>query len=89
MFELAGALIGGLITLQGIKFLLARGIVFGSRNQKPERDAKRRPVHPRWTRTERTPRGQQPAEQEREAERWRERQWVSKAIQRKRVVERS
>jgi DnaJ-like protein len=80
MFELAGAVIVGLLTVQGIRLLLARGIFFGSRQREPERDAKRRPVHPRWTRTEQTPRGQQPPEQEqeRESERWRQRQWVSK-----------
>jgi len=58
--------------------LLARGIFLGSRPQKPERDAKRRPVG--WTRTEQTPRGQQPPEQEREAEsakRSEEREWWS------------
>jgi hypothetical protein len=78
MFELAGAIIIGLLTVQGIKLLLARGIFLGSRRQKPERDAKRRPVG--WTRTEQTPRGQQPPEQEREAERWRHRlrKWAAK-----------
>jgi hypothetical protein len=78
MFELAGGLIVGLLSLQGTKLLLARGIFLGSRRQKPERDAKRRPVG--WTRTEQTPRGQQPPEQEREAERWRHRlrKWALK-----------
>jgi|SRR2546430_5073267 DnaJ domain len=74
MFESAGAIIIGLLTVQGIKLLLARGTFLGSRRQKPERDAKRR----RWTRTEQTPRGQQPPEQEREAEsakRSEEREW--------------
>ena len=76
MFESAGAIIIGLLTVQGIKLLLARGTFLGSRRQKPERDAKRR----RWTRTEQTPRGQQPPEQEREAERWRHRlrKWAAK-----------
>jgi hypothetical protein len=80
MFELAGALITGLVILQGIKFLLARGIFLGSRRQKPERDAKRRPLHPRWARTEQDARRQQQSEQEREAERWRHRPrgWASK-----------
>src|SRR5262249_17598843 len=80
MIELAGALITGLVTLQGIKLLLARGIFLGSRRQKPERDAKRRPLHPRWPRTEQEPRRQQQPEQEREAERWRHRLrgWASK-----------
>ena len=78
MFELAGAIIIGLLTVQGIKLVLARGIFLGSRRQKPERDAKRRPVG--WTRTEQTPQGQQPPEQEREAERWRHRlrKWAAK-----------
>jgi hypothetical protein len=74
MFELAGALIVGLLTLQGIKFLLARGIFLGSRRKEPERDAKRRPVHERWTRAEQEPQRQQQQQpqpkQEREAERW-------------------
>jgi len=80
MFELAGALITGLVTLQGIKLLLARGIFLGSRRQVPERDAKRRPLHPRWTRTEQEPRRQQQPERERETERWRHRLrgWASK-----------
>jgi DnaJ-domain-containing protein 1 len=79
MFELAGALIIGLLTLQGIKLLLARGIVLGSRRKEPE-PAKRRPLHPRWARTEQEPRRQQQPEQEREAERWRHRLrgWASK-----------
>jgi hypothetical protein len=78
MFELAGAIIIGLLTVQGIKLLLARGIFLGARRQKPEGDAKRRPVG--WTRTEQTPRGQQPPEQEHEAERWRHqlRKWAAK-----------
>jgi DnaJ-like protein len=78
--ELAGAVIVGLLTVLGIRLLLARGIFFGSRQRQPERDAKRRPVHPHWTRTEQPPKGQQPPEheREREAERWRQRQWVSK-----------
>jgi DnaJ domain len=79
--ELAGAVIVGLLTLLGIRLLLARGIFFGSRQRQPERDAKRRPVRPRWTRTEQPPKGQQPPEQEREreAERWRHRpgKWAS------------
>jgi len=80
MFELAGALIIGLVTLQGIKLLLARGIILGSRRREPERDTKRRPIYPRWTRTEQDPRRQQQPEQEREAERWRHRLrgWASK-----------
>jgi DnaJ-domain-containing protein 1 len=73
MFELAGALIIGLLTLQGIKLLLARGIVLGSRRKEPER-AKRRPVQQRWTRTEEQSPRQRPAEQERVAEIWRHRQ---------------
>jgi DnaJ-domain-containing protein 1 len=80
MFELAGALIIGLVTLQGIKLVLARGIFLGSRHQEPQRNAKRRPLHPRWARTEQEPRRQQQLEQERQAERWRHRLrgWASK-----------
>ncbi len=79
MFELAGGLIVGLLTLQGIKFLLVRGIFLGSRRKEPKRDAKRRPVQQRWARTEQEPQQQQP-EQEREGERWRRRQrkWALK-----------
>lgn len=73
MFELAGALIIGFLTLQGIKLLLARGIVLGSRRKEPE-PAKRRPVHQRWTRTEQQSQHQRQPEQEREAEIWRRRQ---------------
>ena len=73
MFELAGALIIGFLTLQGIKLLLARGIVLGSRRKEPER-TERRPVHQRWTRTEQQSQGQRQPEQEREAEIWRRRQ---------------
>ena len=79
MFELAGGLIVGLLTLQGIKFLLVRGIFLGSRRKEPKRDAKRRPVHERWARTEQEPQQQKP-EQEREGERWRwrQRKWALK-----------
>jgi len=82
MFELAGALIIGFLTLQGIKLLLARGIVLGSRRKEPER-AERRPVHQRWTRTEQQSQGQRQPEQEREAEIWRHRQreWAAKQSQ--------
>ena len=75
MFELAGGLIVGLLTLQGIKFLLVRGILLGLRRKEPKRDAKRRPVHERWARTEQEPQQQQP-EKEREGER--ERKWALK-----------
>jgi hypothetical protein len=80
MFELAGALIAGYLILQGLKFLLARGIFLGWRRKEPERYAKRRPVHERWTRTEHEPERQQQPETEREAERWRHRQrkWAPK-----------
>jgi DnaJ-domain-containing protein 1 len=68
------------VTLQAIKLVLARGIFLGSRRQEPERDAKRRPLHPRWARTEQEPRRQQQPEQERESEssRHRLRGWASK-----------
>ena len=79
MFELAGGLIVGLLTLLGIKFLLVRGILLGLRRKEPKRDARRRPVHERWARTEQEPQQQQP-EQKREGERWRWRQskWALK-----------
>ena len=57
--------------MQGIKLLLAWGIFLLAVSE-----PKRRPVG--WTRTEQTPRGQQPPEQEREAEsakRSEEREW--------------
>jgi hypothetical protein len=74
MYELAGALLLGLLSLLGIKYLLSRGIVLGSRREKPERDAKRRPVQQRGARREQeTERRRQP-ENEREAERSRQRQ---------------
>jgi hypothetical protein len=80
MFELAGAIITGLLTVQGTKLLLARGIFLGSRRKEPERDTKRRPVQQRWTRTEQEPQRQQQSEQDREAVRWgqRQRKWASK-----------
>jgi hypothetical protein len=79
MFELVGALIIVLLTLQGSKLLLARGIVLGSR-RKPGCDVKWRPVQQRWARTEQEPRRQQQPEQECEAERWwhRQREWTAK-----------
>src|SRR6266566_9115665 len=79
MFELAGALIIGLLTLLGIKVLLARGIVLGSRRKEPE-PVKRRPVHQRWTRTEQESQDQRQPEQEREDKIWRQRQreWAAK-----------
>jgi hypothetical protein len=73
MFELAGALIIGFFTLLVIKFLLARGIILGSRRKEPER-ATRRPVQQHWTRTEQQSQRQRPPEQERVAEIWRYRQ---------------
>src|SRR5262245_46741486 len=72
MFELVGAAITGLPTLQGIKLLLERGIVLRSRRV-PERGAKRRPAQQRWVRTEQEPQRQQQSAQECEAERWRQR----------------
>src|SRR5262245_4166921 len=79
MFELASALIIGVLSLLVIKFLLGRGIVLGSRRKEPER-AKRRPVHQHWTRTEQQSQHQQAPEQERVAEIWRQRQreWATK-----------
>src|SRR5437763_13690574 len=73
MFELAVALIIGVLTLLVIKFLLAWGIVLGSRRKEPER-AKRGPVHQRWTSTEQQSPRQRPPEQERVAKIWRHRQ---------------
>jgi molecular chaperone GrpE (heat shock protein) len=81
MFELAGALIIGFVTLQGIKLLLARGIVLGSRRREPE-SPKRRPVYQRWTRTEQESQSQRQPEKEREAEIWRQqREWAAKQKQ--------
>ena len=79
MVELAGALIIALLTWQGIKVLLARGIILGSRRKEPE-PAKRRPIYQRWTRTEQRSENQSRPEQEREAEigRHRQREWAAK-----------
>jgi DnaJ-domain-containing protein 1 len=82
MFELVGALGIGLLTLQGTKLLLARGIVLRSRC-KAGRDAKRRPVQQRWVRTEQEARRQQQPEQDSETERCWHRQRDSIAKQSK------
>jgi DnaJ domain len=80
MFEVAGALLIGLLALQGIKLLLARGIVLGSRREKGERDGKQPPLHQRRTWREQESQRRQQPEQEREAERkWhRQREWAAK-----------
>jgi DnaJ-domain-containing protein 1 len=80
MLELAGALLIGLLTFQTIKFLLARGLVLGSRREEPKNDVKRRPLHARFARREEEPERPQQAEYQREAERWRHRQreWAAK-----------
>jgi hypothetical protein len=69
MFELVGALMTALLTMQGVKLLVARGIVLGARRI-PERGGKRRPAQQCWTRAEQEPRRQQQPEHER----WRDRQ---------------
>jgi hypothetical protein len=79
MFELAVALIIGLLALQGIKLLLARGIVLGARRKKPK-PAKPRPVYQRWSRNKQQSQSQRQPEQHRGAETWRHRQreWDAK-----------
>jgi hypothetical protein len=75
MFELAGAVIIGLLTWQGINRLLARGIVLGwrrRRREERERNAKWQPVfeeHPRGIRR------QQEGERRRQAEPQHAEQW--------------
>ena len=81
MFELAGALLLGLLSLLGIKYLLSRGVVLGSRRKNPERDAKRAPVHQRGARREheaerrRQPEQEHPRQRERPAEQSEETVW--------------
>src|SRR6266403_4802152 len=71
MFELTGALLIGLLTLQGIKLLLARGIVLGSRRKERERDVKQPPLHQRRTwREQESLRRQQPEQERDAARRW-------------------
>jgi hypothetical protein len=77
MFQLASALLIGLLGLQWVRFLLARGIVLSSRRERREPNAKQSPLH--------RGRKQQPrcqhAKQEREAERWRhgQREWATQS----------
>jgi len=82
VIEFAVVLILGLLILQGIKLLLARGIFLGSRRKTPQHDAKRRPVQQRWgtTRTEQETQSRQQPEQDRGTERWRQRkrEWAAK-----------
>ena len=87
MFELAGALLLGLLSLFGVKLLLARGPVLGSRREERESDAKRRPSRQRGARREQeeAERRRQP-EPEHEAERWRQRQREQPAEQSEEIV---
>jgi DnaJ-domain-containing protein 1 len=85
MFELAGALLLGLLSLLGVKFLLARGPVLGSRREERESDAKRRPQRGARREQEEAERRRQP-EQEHEAERWRQRQREQPAEQPEEIV---
>jgi len=80
MFQLASALLIGLLGLQWVKFLLARGIVLSSRRERREPNAKQSPLHRAGTRREQQPRCQH-AKQEREAERWRhgQREWATQS----------
>jgi hypothetical protein len=74
MLELAGALLLGLLSVQGIRYFLSRGIVVGSLREKPERGAKRPPFHQRGTRREQEAERRRQSEQERGAERRPQRQ---------------
>src|SRR5262249_29021104 len=80
MFQLASALLIGLLGLQWVKFLLARGIVLSSRRERREPNAKESPLHRAGTRREQQPRCQHD-KQEREAERWRhgQREWATQS----------
>jgi hypothetical protein len=75
MFEVAGALIIGLLTWQGISLLLARGIVLGrghQRRKERKREAKWRPFfedHQRGIRREQEERSRQIKESEVERQR--------------------
>src|SRR5262245_25072985 len=81
MFQLASALLIGLVGLQWVRFLLARGIVLSSRRERREPNAKQPPLHRGGTRREQQPRRQQAKQQEREAERWRheQREWATQS----------
>jgi len=76
MFQLASALLIGLLGLQWVRFLLARG----SRRERREPNAKQPPLHRGGTRREQQPRCQH-AKQEREAERWQhgQREWATQS----------
>jgi DnaJ-domain-containing protein 1 len=73
MLELAGVLLLGLLSVQGVRYFLSRGIVFGAR-EKTENDAKRPPFQQRGTRREQEAERRRQPEQEREAEREPQRQ---------------
>src|SRR5262245_101146 len=80
MFQLASALLIGLLGLQWVKFLLARGIVLSSRRERREPNAKQPPLHRGGTRRGQQPQCQQ-AKQKRAAERWRHepREWATQS----------
>jgi hypothetical protein len=80
MLQLASALLIGLLGLQWVKFLLARGIVLSSRRERRELNAKQPPLHRGGTRREQQPRCQH-AKQEREAKWWRDgpREWATQS----------
>jgi hypothetical protein len=73
MFELAGALLIGLLATLAVKFLLARGLVLGARREERETDSKRRPSRQRETRREQEAERRQ-SKRDQQAERWRQRQ---------------
>jgi len=72
MYELAGALLLILLSLQCVKLLIKKGIIFGSRRQEEEREPKPQRTYGRETRREQEAETQRQREQEREAERWRQ-----------------
>ena len=79
MLELAGALILGLLALLTVKALLTRGVLLGSRREKPESEIKRRPFHrPGFPGEQEAPRQQQPKRDRVAAERRQHREGAAK-----------
>src|SRR5438874_10825264 len=68
MFEVAGTIVLTLLTLQAVKFLLARGIVLSSRRERAP-SANRCPLHSVRSKREQESQQGQPR-QEHEAQRW-------------------
>ena len=78
MFELAGAVIIGFLSLQGVKFLLTRGIVLRARRARREPNAMRPPLHQRRSRREQENRWGKAEEREAERQRQNQRERAAK-----------